>query len=375
MSHELRTPMNAIMGMTDLVLRRSTDPIQVDQLTKVKLASQHLLAVINDILDLSKIEADRLSLENVRFKLGTVLENLMSLIGSKVTDKGLKLHVDLTTEEASLVLLGDSLRLGQILLNYTGNAIKFTERGDITLRVRRVAADVDADSDADYVTLRFEVEDTGIGISAEDQKRLFTAFEQADGSMTRKYGGTGLGLAISKRLVNLMGGETGVISQPGVGSTFWFIVRLGIAGDAVLPAPTFATEQAEARLMAEYAGARILLAEDEPVNREVSLGLLEDIGFKVDLAEDGAIALSLAQQHRYALILMDMQMPNLNGVDATRAIRRDSLNTETPILAMTANAFDEDRQVCIDAGMNDHIAKPVDHEVLFETLLKWLDQS
>jgi CheY-like chemotaxis protein len=209
-------------------------------------------------------------------------------------------------------------------------------------------------------------------------RSLFTAFEQADGSMTRKYGGTGLGLAISKRIAQLMGGGVGVESHLGQGSTFWFTVRLSkahTANGAVLPAPTLETRSADERLLQDFAGTRILLAEDEPVNQEVSRGLLEDVGLRVEVADDGVIALSLARQNRYALILMDMQMPNLNGVDATREIRRESLNTDTPILAMTANAFDEDRQVCLDAGMNGHIAKPVDPNVLFETLLKWLPKD
>jgi signal transduction histidine kinase/ActR/RegA family two-component response regulator len=370
MSHELRTPMNAIMGMTDLALRHATEPKLRDQLGKVIQASQHLLHVINDILDISKIEAERLQLEQVTFKFGEVLENLMSLIGHKVTDKGLKLRVDLSPEVARLTLLGDPLRLGQILLNLTANALKFTEQGSITVRIRLL------DDQPDDVLMRCEVADTGIGIAAEDQKRLFTAFEQADGSMTRKYGGTGLGLAISKRLAKMMGGEVGVESAVGQGSTFWFTVRLGKASSNAVPsAPTFAQDSAEARLKTQFAGTRILLAEDEPINQEVSRGLLEDVGLSVDLAEDGVQAVELAKRTRYALILMDMQMPNLNGVDATRAIRALPGYAQTPILAMTANAFDEDRQVCIEAGMNDHIGKPVDPERLFETLLKWLPHT
>ena len=372
MSHELRTPMNAIMGMTGIALRHAEDPKLRDQLGKIDHASQHLLAVINDILDISKIEAERLTLENRNFTLGEVLENLMHLISHKVEEKRLKLRIDLSPDVARLTLRGDPLRLGQILLNLTANAVKFTEAGTITLR-----ADLAEESPTD-VLLRFEVQDTGIGISPEDHKRLFTAFEQADGSMTRKYGGTGLGLAISKRLAKLMGGDIGVDSQPGVGSTFWITVRLGKAptvNGTVPPAPTLSRQPADERLLDEFAGTRILLAEDEPINQEVSRGLLEDVGLAVDLAEDGVQAVEMAKQNRYALILMDMQMPHLNGVDATRAIRALPGYAETPILAMTANAFDEDRQVCIEAGMNDHIGKPVDPDKLFETLLKWLGQA
>ena len=366
MSHELRKPMNAIMGMTSIALRHAEAPRLRDQLGKIANASQHLLGIINDILDLSKIEAERLILEQSDFMLVEVMENLSNLIGHKAADKGLKLGIDLPPEVARIALRGDPLRLGQILLNLTANAVKFTEAGTITLRVHPVET-----SPTDML-LRFEVQDTGIGISADEKSRLFTAFEQADGSMTRKYGGTGLGLAISKRLSKLMGGDIGVESQPGTGSTFWFTVRLGKATDQIVEAPAIAQENAETSLRTHFAGTHLLLAEDEPVNQEVSRGLLEDVGLVVDVAEDGAMALELAKNNRYALILMDVQMPILNGLDATRQIRTLPGYEHTPILAMTANAFSEDRQICLDAGMDDHLAKPVNPDLLFETLLKWL---
>jgi PAS domain S-box-containing protein len=368
MSHELRTPMNGVMGMVDMALRRATDPQQIDWLNKSKSSAQHLLAVINDILDISKIEADRLTLENINFTFSEVLGDFFNVLSHRATEKQIKLLSDVDPAVSRLSLLGDPLRLGQILLNLTGNAIKFTEHGSITLRARLL------EESPDNVLLRIEVVDTGIGIAPADQKRLFTAFEQADNSMTRKYGGTGLGLAISKRLVQLMGGEIGVESRPGQGCTFWFTLRLGKGSDADLPAPSVPGKSADERLLDEYSGTRILLAEDEPINQEVSRGLLEDVGLVVDLAEDGQQALDLARQNTYALILMDMQMPRMNGVESTKAIRTLPGYDQTPILAMTANALNEDRQICIDAGMNDHIAKPVAPEVLFATLLKWLSQ-
>ncbi len=372
MSHELRTPMNAILGMTELVLRRVSDPKQIDQLTKVKTASAHLLHVINDILDLSKIEADRLQLEHVDFKLGDVLKNLVSLIGHKATEKGLKFLVQLQPGLPWRRFNGDPMRLGQVLLNLAANALKFTERGAITVRASL------AEDHPDEVLLRWEVADTGIGIDRAALDHLFSAFEQADNSMSRKYGGTGLGLVISQRLVRMMGGEIGVESTPGVGSAFWFTVRLSQAvadnPGAAPPAPPATAGTAERRLRADHLGTRVLLAEDEPVNQEVSRALLVDVGLVVDLAGDGQQALELARQNRYALILMDMQMPNLSGVDATRMIRADSPNAATPILALTANAFDEDREACIAAGMNGHIGKPVDPDKLYETLLEWLEK-
>ena len=369
MSHELRTPMNGVMGMIDMAKRRMIDPKGLDQLDKAKLSAERLLSVVNDILDISKIEADRLVFEKVPLQLFAVIDNLVSVLGKQATDKGLGLKVDIPSDLLHMHLQGDPLRLGQILMNLVGNAIKFTEKGAVTLRARSVGETPEA------VQVRFEVSDTGIGIDADAQTRLFQSFEQADNSMTRKYGGTGLGLAICKLLVQLMGGEIGVESTPGNGSTFWFAVPLKKREQsAASPAPSSVAQTAEQRLQIEFAGTRVLLAEDEPVTQEISRGLLEDAGLAVEIAENGRQALELARQKRYALILMDMQMPILNGLDATKAIRADSLNQTTPILAMTANAFDEDRDACLAVGMNDHISKPVNPERLFETLLAWLDE-
>ena len=370
MSHELRTPMSGVLGMIGLARRRMTDATGLDQLDKAKLSAERLLRVLNDVLDLSKIEAERMALENVPLQLGESVESVLGLLEHGATQKGLMLSKDLPADLARQILKGDPLRLGQVLFNLLGNAIKFTEQGAVNLRIRLV------EETAEAVRVRFDITDTGIGIEPEAISRLFTSFEQVDNSMTRKYGGSGLGLAISKRLVELMDGEIGVQSTPGQGSTFWFVVPLKRRqGDALAPASPFAGLVLEERLQQGFTGSRILLAEDEPIAQEVARCLLEDVGLRVDLAGDGLQALALARKNPYALVLMDMQMPRLNGVEATKAIRAESLNSTTPILAMTANAFDEDRQICLAAGMNDHIAKPVDPQRLFETLLAWLERG
>lgn len=366
MSHELRTPMNGILGMTGLALKNATDPKLRDQLGKVMQASQHLLLVINDILDISKIEAERLNLDAVDFTLATPVDILSNLTSPTAMAKGLAMTIAIAPELASQHLSGDPMRLGQILLNLVSNAIKFTDSGSVRVDI------VATDETAEEIGIRCTVRDTGIGISAADQARLFRAFEQSDNSMTRKYGGTGLGLAISKRLAVLMGGSIGVESKPGTGSTFWFTARLKKStsdGESANLTPVSLPEEI---LKARFSGARVLLAEDEPINQEVSRELLESAGLVVDLADDGVEAVELARRTNYDLVLLDLQMPNMNGIEAAAIIRSLPGREYLPILALTANAFTSDRQKCLDAGMNDHIGKPVDPDQLFATLLKWL---
>ena len=372
MSHELRTPMNAIIGMTYMLRRNTKDPSQIDKLGKIDNAANHLLQLLNDILDLSKIDADKMTLEQTAFTIGGLTDDLNNLLAPRAESARLRFILDIDARLKALQLVGDPLRLQQILLNLAGNAIKFTERGEVRV-VARIAED-----GAESLLIELSVWDTGIGITPEAVERIFNPFEQADGSTTRKYGGTGLGLPICQRLVRLMGGDIKVVSTPGSGSVFTFAIRLPVAHSVakvsvVTPQSGIAAEQA---LRSEFATCRVLVAEDDWVNQEVALELLrETLNFTVDVAEDGGQALELALRQRYDIILMDMQMPELDGLGATQAIREIPGFAGTPIIAMTANAFAEDRTRCMDAGMNDFIAKPVNPDHLFVIMLKWLRKT
>jgi signal transduction histidine kinase/CheY-like chemotaxis protein len=367
MSHEIRTPMNGILGMAQLLRMEGVTPKQAERLDKIHTAADHLLSIINDILDLSKIEAGKLELHETRVIPADLVSNVKTILAERIKTKGLRL---LTVNGALPANLhGDSVRLQQSLLNYATNAVKFTATGTITLQTLLLE---ETDESA---LVRFEVEDTGIGIEAQAIARLFSNFEQADTSITRKYGGTGLGLAITRRLAEMMGGQVGVESTPGVGSTFWFTARLKKKGvEEKESTPRLPAVDAEAQIRQHHQGKLILVVDDEPINREIAKFLLEDIGLRVHFAENGEQAVAKIRTTAYAVILMDMQMPKLDGLEATRRIREIPCDRQIPIIAMTANAFAEDKARCLEAGMDDFIAKPFEPDILFSIMLRCLEQ-
>lgn len=366
-SHEIRTPLNAIIGMNYLLKQSCTDPVQESYLRKMELSAKNLLSIINDVLDFSKIESGKLEIEKNTLSIEKLVRDVVSINEpkAKAANGSFETHIDPGIPD---ILIGDTLRISQIMLNLVSNAVKFSHHGTIKIEVlcERVHGE--------NVTLLFSVRDQGIGMSQQQLDKLFVPFTQADGSTTRKYGGTGLGLSICKMLVELMHGEIWAVTEEGVGSTFFFRLQLE-KKDAATPAAqhpeTKQSAPVEALPASSLKGKTVLLAEDNEINQEIAIAILNSFGLEVELAENGLEAVQKIQTNQYALVLMDIQMPIMDGYQATRLIRKDDRFNALPIIAMTANAMNTDRAESLKAGMNEHIGKPFDPEALKRLLGKW----
>jgi signal transduction histidine kinase/CheY-like chemotaxis protein/HPt (histidine-containing phosphotransfer) domain-containing protein len=372
MSHELRTPMNGVLGMTSLLMSTKLTPEQRDYAETVRTSADNLLDLLNDILDLSKVEADKLELETLDFDLHAVASDVIVLLEGSARAKGVSLAAEID-EDVPLALRGDPARLRQVMFNLVGNALKFTSSGSVRLRVMNdEPAPADCE-DPGAISLRFEVTDTGIGISEDTRDQLFEAFSQADASTTRQYGGTGLGLAISKNLVELFGGQIGVRSELGVGSTFWFTARFTAGSPAVLvkkpsPVDVVRTPTTEPGL--------VLVVDDNATNRKIAVHMLETLGHRADVAASGVDAVEACARIPYDLVLMDCRMPLMDGYEATRTIRTvEGAARRTPIVAMTASAMFADRERCLAVGMDDYLSKPVRLADLADMVDRWLHRG